>query len=164
MGRNCCKRREKNVYFILSCYLERPSKCNSCSLRDKQNGRFSFARPMAQMICCGKSPWLAWSEDMWRCSCVKMLMLGAHAAWKLFVSALSSLLHSLFFIGFYCCADGQLSSFSVRSYINLHLFDLALSRSVSSIKKSAPIIALVHRWWFSLILRFSRLHIRPVRN
>ncbi len=67
----------KWVYFILPRCLERARKFNSCSLRDRQNGWFSFARPMAQMICCGKSPCCACSEYVWRCSCVRTLMLGA---------------------------------------------------------------------------------------
>lgn len=75
---------KKWVYFISSCCLEQSSECNSCSLRDKQNGWFSSARPMAQMICCGKSPCRAWAEYMWRCSCVKMLMLGGHDVYKSF--------------------------------------------------------------------------------
>lgn len=38
------------------------SKCNNYSLWDEQNGRFTSARPMAQMRGCGKSPCSAGTE------------------------------------------------------------------------------------------------------
>lgn len=130
------KVQKKWVYFILSRCLERSSKCTSRFLRDKQNGWFTSARPMAQMICCGKSPCRVWSEYVWRCSCVKTLMLGAHAAQELFDSSLSGLLCSLLFNDFYCPSDGHLANISILSYMHPHLFVLALSWPVSSIKKS----------------------------
>lgn len=65
-----------------------------------------------------------------------MLLLGAHAAEELLLN------------GFYCPSDGSLANISIRSYMHPHLFYLALSWPVSSIKKKipAPIIVLVHHW------------------
>lgn len=110
---------KKWVYFILSCCLERSSKCNSCSLRDKQNGWFTSARPMARMICCGKSPCRAWSEYVWRCSFVKMLMLGARAAWLLTERSASLPIVEWLLLLFRCPVNKHFCPF-------LHLFDLAL--------------------------------------
>lgn len=129
------KVQKKWVCFILSRCLQRSSKCNSRSLRDKQNGWFTSARPMAQMICCGKSPCRVWSEYVWRCSCVKTLMLAAHAAGELSDPSLSGQIHSLLLYGLHCPSGRSLANIYLCSYMRPRLFDLAFSGTVSSRKK-----------------------------
>lgn len=65
----------------------RSGKCNSCSLRDKQNGWFTSARPAAQMI---QYTGRVRQGDFPQSTCgdafvIKMLMLGAHATFKLLI-------------------------------------------------------------------------------
>ena len=65
----------------------RSSKCNSCSLRDKQNGWFTSARPVAQMIqyTVETLPVVLGQSMCGDAVFIKMLMLGAHAIFKLLI-------------------------------------------------------------------------------